>query len=164
MACRGVHFALNDDELKSILDAPNDQAILSLVQDEVEERWDEEWLYQADKAWDAIHRCLSDGTLALDRGDYPLKLVILGGRQLYSQDDFIISFSTPEEVRDIAASLPKIGRSELKARYDAIDPDSYGGTKSPADWEYTWENFARLVPFFQKAAAADRAVIFTVDQ
>ena len=37
--------------------------MLDIVQEEIEEPWDEEWLLEMDKAWDAIHRCLTDGRL-----------------------------------------------------------------------------------------------------
>jgi hypothetical protein len=146
------------------LKPPDNIGILSIIQDEIEERWDENWLYQSDKAWDAIHRCLSDGTLNPDAGIYPLKLAILNGRQLYSGDDYIISLVKPDEVRDVAFGLARIDQDWLKSRYDAIGPDSYGSQKSEEDWAYTWEIFAGLVPFFQKAASADRHVLFTVDQ
>ena len=121
-------------------------------------------MYQSDKAWDAIHRCLSDGTLDPTGGTYPLKLAILNGRQLYSKDDYIISLVTPEEVRDVAIGLSRIDQDWLRSRYDAMDPVASGVSKSDDDWVYTWANFEDLVPFFQKAAAADRYVVFTVDQ
>ncbi len=97
MACRGVHFAISADEQARILSAVDDEAVLTLVQDVIEERWDKEWLYESDKAWDAIHRCLTDGTLRPNRGTYPLKLAVLGGRQLYSADDYIISLVSQHE-------------------------------------------------------------------
>jgi hypothetical protein len=93
-----------------------------------------------------------------------LKLAVLNGRQLYSGDHYIISLVTPDEVRDVAAGLARIDQDGLRSRYDAIDPDSYETPKTDEDWEYTWENFVGLVPFFQKAAAAGRYVLFTVDQ
>ena len=57
MACRGVHFALTSQEDQRLLAATNDAAVVEILQEEVEERWNEEWLYETDKAWDAIHRC-----------------------------------------------------------------------------------------------------------
>ena len=35
------------------------------VIEEIEDRWDRDWLVETDKAWDAIHRCLTGGTLEL---------------------------------------------------------------------------------------------------
>jgi hypothetical protein len=65
MACRGVHFAITKIDGDRLLTASDDHAVLHIIQDDIEERWDEDWLYQSDKAWDANHRCLSDGTLDL---------------------------------------------------------------------------------------------------
>jgi hypothetical protein len=164
MACRGVHFAITMVDADRLLTAPNDDAVLEIVQDDIEERWDKDWLYQSDKAWDAIHRCLCDGTLDPAGGTYPLKLAVLNGRQIYSRDDYIVSSITPDEVRDVAIGLAGIDRRWLKSRYDALDPDAYGLPKSEDDWEYTWMYFSGLVPFFQNAATANRYVLFSVDQ
>jgi len=107
MACRGVHFAIAEVDAKRLLSAPSDDAILEIIQDDIEERWEEEWLYQSDKTWDAIHRCLSDGTLGPDGGTYPLKLAVLNGRRLYSRDDYIVSPVTLDEVRDLRLAWPR---------------------------------------------------------
>jgi hypothetical protein len=164
MACRGVHFAITAEESTGLLSAPDDEAVLALVQDVIEEKWDEDWLYQSDKSWDAIHRCLTDGTLRQGRGTYPLKLAVLGGRRLYSADDYIIALISQHETRDVAVALTAIPVDRLKARYDAIDAVSYGAPKTADDWEYIWENFVGLAEFYRKAAAAGRCVLFTVDQ
>ena len=164
MACRGVHFAITKIDADRLLSAPSDEAVLAIVQDDIEERWDEDWLYQSDKSWDAIHRSLSDGTLDPNGGSYPFKLAVLGGRQLYLQDDYIISLVVPDQVRDVSAALAGSKKGWLKARYDSIDPNSYGVPKSEDDWEYTWENFVGLASFFRKAADANRSVLFTADQ
>lgn len=164
MACRGVHFALAEIDVQQLLAAPGDEAVLEYIQDVIEDRWEVGWLYASDKAWDAIHRCLCDGSLASDRGTYPLKLAVLGGRQLYSKDDCIVSLVTPTEVRDVAASLEAITIDALRARYDAIDQEDYGYPKSEEDWEYTRDNFLPMIAFFRKAAIAQRHVIFSVDQ
>jgi hypothetical protein len=81
MACRGVLFAITQEEAQRLRAARgDDKAVSSIIQDEIEEAWDEAHLCQTDKAWDAIHRCLGDGTLA--SGEDPHSLCILGGEQL----------------------------------------------------------------------------------
>ena len=164
MSCLGVHFALTETDASHLLAATGDDSLLEYIQEVIEDRWDEDWLYQSDKAWDAIHRCLCDGSLASDRGTYPLKLAVLGGRQLYSKDDCIVSLVTPTEVRDVAASLEAITIDALRDRYDAIDQEDYGYPKSEEDWEYTRDNFLPMIAFFRKASTAGRYVIFSVDQ
>ena len=56
MSYRGVHFAITDEDLRHILDASSDEERLRVIGDGIEERWEEDWLAQTDKAWDAIHR------------------------------------------------------------------------------------------------------------
>ena len=167
MACLGVHFALSPADLQALLAAPSDEDRLSLVTNDVEERYlDEASTYaaQTDKAWDAIHRALTDGQLAYDNGPYPLSHVILGGEPLYADDDYIISLKTVDQVRAIAKALAALTKEQLRAGYDRIDPSGYGFPLSDEDFEYTWDWLTGLVPFYQTAATEGRAVIFTADQ
>ncbi len=91
-------------------------------------------------------------------------LTVVGGRQLYKRDDYIIALVTPEEVSEVATSLAEVDEVWLRARYGAIDADDYGYPKSPEDCDYTWDYFKSLAPFFKRAGDAGRYVIFTVDQ
>jgi hypothetical protein len=146
------------------LAATSDDEVLAIVQEEIEERWDEAWLVQLDKAWDAIHRCLSDGALILNGASRPRSLAVLGGRQLHAGDDYVIALVNPDEVKEVAAAIAVIKEAWLRERYDAIDAHGYGRPKSPEDFDYTWDYFQSLAPFFRRAGEAGRYVIFTVDQ
>ena len=109
MACRGVLFAITKEQADKLRDASgHDEVVLSIVQEEIEGAWDEEHLCETDKAWDAIHRCLGDGTLR--SGDDPLSLCILGGQQLHHGDDYIVSLVTPDQVSEVAKGLLPIER------------------------------------------------------
>ncbi len=163
MACRGIHFALTADESARLLAAGGNEAVRAVVE-EIEERWDEEWLAETDKAWDALHRCLSNGTLYYDEGDYPLNRAVLGGKHLYDGDEYVVSYVPPKEVKDVAAALEPITEEAFRKRYDAIDPDDYDGEHGPDDFDFTWKGFQRVRELYRKAARADRAVVFTVDQ
>jgi uncharacterized protein DUF1877 len=165
MACRGVLFAITQEQANKLQAAHGDDtAVLSIVQDEIEEAWDEAHLCQTDKAWDAIHRCLGDGTLRSNKG--PLSLCILGGEQLHKDQSYIVSLLTAEQVKQVAEALKPIDKEWLRARYFKIDPADYGlpGMLSEQDFEYTWDWFEGVREFYQKAAAEDRWSIFTVDQ
>src|SRR5262245_4812996 len=140
MACRGVHFAPSRDEAGRLLAAEDNVAILAVVE-EIEEKWDEAWLAESDKAWDALHRSLSNGTLYYDEGEYPLNRTVLGGKHLYGGDDYVVAYVAPNEVKDVASALAPITPQELRTRYDAIDPDDYDGSQGPEDFEATWESF-----------------------
>jgi hypothetical protein len=163
MSCLGVHFALNAEEAAALLAAADNEAVLSFIE-ALEEKWDEEWLFQTDKSWDPLHRCLSNGTIFYDEGEYPLNRAILGGKHLYDSDDYVVAYIAPNEVKDVSAALAPLTEKDLRERYDRIDADDYNGEHGEKDFKYTWDSFLTLREFFKKAAAAGRSVVFTVDQ
>gem|GEM_PF-7118074 len=75
MACRGVFFALTKEEEAKLLAAPDSEAVVEIITEEVEERWDREWLVEMDKSWDAVHRCLGDGSLRRSQSSLTSKAV-----------------------------------------------------------------------------------------
>jgi hypothetical protein len=162
MSCLGVHFALTKEEADQFLAFDDEDEALAFLQEEIEGRWDEAWLQESAKAWDAIHRCLTDGTLKA-RPLTTLHKCILGGDELYWGDDYIISFLSPEEVAEVAAALEAVDEGWMRKRYDELDPEAYRH-KSDDDFEYTWNWFWKVRAFFGKAARHGRAVVFTADQ
>ena len=164
MACRGVHFALTDRQYEDILRCESDDELIEFIQEHIEEEWDREWLRETDKAWDAIHRCLTDGRLEWDNGSFPLNAVIAGGKQMHKGDEYIISLVTPEQVPAIAKALENFDRSALKSGYAQIAQDDYDGEIGDEDFEYTWDWFKDLHSLYDRAAQSGRAVLFTVDQ
>ena len=163
MSQRGVYFALLPVDVDKLRNAGNDEELLGVIQDEIEERWDEPWLFQIDKGWAGIHRCLTDGRLAYDNGEYPLRACVLGGEQRYKGDDFVVSLLTPEQVHDVASALALIDKASLRRRYEAIDPGEYGTQPGDDDFEYLWDCFVGLPEFFRKVASGGRSLVFTVD-
>jgi len=166
MAARGVHFALTDAEVWKLESRDGDTARLEYVQEEIEEQFfdsREDDLVETDKAWDAIHRCLTDGTLVSANAS-PLGIVVLGGRSLYSGDDYIMTLKRADEVRDVIPHLARVTKASLRASYDDIDADEYAGEIGDDDFEYTWENFVQLRDFWGRAAANGLSILFTVDQ
>ncbi|MBS2015487.1 MAG: YfbM family protein [Deltaproteobacteria bacterium] len=162
MSCRGVHFAIDAVQAERLLAAEDDEALVEIVQEEIEEAW--ELAFETDKAWDALHRCLSDGTLTSGAGEPPLNRVFFGGRVLNESAEYFVVLVTPSEVEEIAAALAKVTEAWLKARYFETPFPAYQGEKSAEDWEYTIGNFEGLPEFFARAASEGRYVIFTVDQ
>jgi Domain of unknown function (DUF1877) len=166
MPARGVHFALTENDVRQLLSQKSNEDRLEYVQLEIEETFFESReadLVETDKAWDAIHRCLTDGTLGGTSGQ-PLELVVLGGRALYSGGDYIMVLKTPEEVRTVAPLLGAITQKTLRLAYDLIDPKDYGVELDHEDFAYTWENFDELREFWDRAAKQGRSILFTADQ
>lgn len=166
MAARGVHFALTDGEVRELESQGDDEGRLEYVQNEIEEEFFEsrqDDLAETDKAWDAIHRCLTDGTLGCASGSL-LEIVVLGGKSLYSGDDYIMTLKQAGEVRAVGPHLARITELEFRAYYDKIDPEEYDGEIGDDDFGYTWQNFVALREFWDRAADKGRSVLFTVDQ
>jgi hypothetical protein len=70
---------------------------VTYVLDELEEHdlgSDRKHAAETDKAWDAIHRALTDGTLSHHDPKYHYGHVILGGESLYSEDDYAALLET----------------------------------------------------------------------
>ncbi|TWT87273.1 hypothetical protein Mal64_28110 [Pseudobythopirellula maris] len=164
MGCLGVHFAVEGEVMERLLAATNDVDRSAIIE-EIEEGGEyDEWSYDTDKAWDGLHRCLTDGNLHWDGGDYPLKLTILGGERLFEGEDYIICLTKPDEVKDVSMALRDLDQEELKRRYQMIPAAEYDVELGEDDFGYLWENFEGLRGFYQRASQAGRAVVFTADQ
>jgi hypothetical protein len=166
MACRGVFFALSASETERLLTLDSDEKRLIYIQNEIEEAWDKAHLLQVDKAWDAIHRCLTGGALTVARSSSPLGKLILGGIQLYSDPrSYIINLTENTELPEIASALKTVTKAWLRARYDQLRQSDYPQESiSEQDWEYTWNWFSDIPEFVDRAANEGRSIIFTVDQ
>ncbi|MBB2948981.1 hypothetical protein FB565_008767 [Actinoplanes lutulentus] len=155
----GVHYAVTANQDRALFAAAGDGGVGEYVED-LEESWSDDKLrVDSDKAWDAIHRCLGDGTLDPDSGDYPLSHAVLGGRHLH--EEYYVVYASATETEDVAAALLGVDRGSLRRRFDAINDPDYAGAHDDTDFEYMWTNFLDVRAFFQRAAAAGRAVIFT---
>lgn len=167
MGCRGIHFALSDAEVEYLHSLTSEQDRLDYILEDLEESYfedHEEYLAESDKAWDAMHRALTDGGLDWDGGEYPLNHVVLGGEALYTAPDYIMSLKSPPQVRDVDAALRGMTEPEFRRRYFAIDPSDYGMELSEEDFGYTWSWFENVRKLYATAAAANRHVLFTADQ
>jgi Domain of unknown function (DUF1877) len=155
----GVHFAVTAEQEKRLLEADGDDDAVGEIIGAIEEDWEDDTLkVDTDKAWDAIHRCLTNGTLDPGGGTYPLKLAVVGGRHLH--DEMYVVHVDAEQVRDVAAGLLDIDEAWLRGRFSGFD-DDYAGPADDVDFGYTWDGLVGLQGFYTRAAAAGRAVIFT---
>lgn len=167
MSCRGVHFALTEDDVQALRAIEDALKRLEHFMSVIEEEYFSnrpQYVAESDQAWDAMHRALADGQLTFDGGEYPLNHVVLGGELLYTESDYIMSLKTPEQVKDIAAALHAITKDAFRRRYYSIDADSYGFTLTEEDFSYTWEWFQCVRDLYGRAAQEGRYVLFTADQ
>lgn len=167
MSCLGVHFSLSLEEVQRIRAIEDESARVDFVHEVIEEEYFARQPHrkaESDKAWDAMHRALSDGELSWDGGEYPLNHVVLGGELLYSGSDFIMVLKSPKQVRDVAAALPGVTEDRFRLRYFGINPNSYDGPLNEDDFAYTWDLFQGIREFWMTVASEGRHVLFTADQ
>jgi hypothetical protein len=162
MAGLGVHFAIDEEIVSRLLAAEDDADVISIVE-QIEQQLDRASMFSTDKAWDALHRCLTDGTLAAGAGTFPLSHVVLGGAQLCEDHDYLVSLVRADQVPTLADALTPIDRAWLRARYDRLEFPGYQRTRGDEDFEYTWGNVDGIADFFHAAAQDRRAVIFAVE-
>jgi hypothetical protein len=166
MTARGVFFAITKEQAASLEAAEDDEELMDLV-GEIEEEWDEENLAECDKAWDALHRLLTDGSLEFaddSKGADPLSYCVLGPNQLHEGDDYIVSLVEPSEVVRVADALAAIDKATFEHLYRTVVPNDYAPEYGDEDRDYTWGWFEAVRELYRKAAARDRYVLFTVDQ
>jgi hypothetical protein len=157
---RGIHFAVAPSEARRLLEAEGDDAVRDILED-FEARPEGAPRLELGTVWDPIHRCLSNGTLFYNEGEYPLNHAILGGRHLYSGDDRVVSLVEAAQVSEVAQVLQGISEDWFRERYQEIDPDDYDGPYGEEDLRRAWEAFRDLRRFFARAAEEGRAVVFT---
>ena len=166
MSARGVHFSLSEDEVQELLRFDRDCERLEHVQEVIEDAYFTncpDRVAESDKAWDAMYRVLAGWELPAGSGLHPMAVVVSGGESIYSDDDYVMSLKTPEQVAQAAAALESVVEQEFKRRYFEINPAEYDGEISEQDFAYTWEWFQEVRSFWMRAAAERRYVLFTVD-
>ena len=169
MSCLGVLFALDRWQADALRAVPRpgvpDYISEELEEDFFERRRDD--LAELDKSWDAMHRALTGGHLRYG-GTRPLCGVILGGEVLYGsltgETDYIAVLKHPDKVKKTLAAMEAMTEDVFRRRYFSIKEDEYGFPPDEEDFQYTWAYFRAILPFWQRAAAAGKYVLFTADQ
>ncbi|MEI8382169.1 MAG: YfbM family protein [Planctomycetota bacterium] len=160
----GVHFALSARDATRLLKYNDPDELVEFITEDLEEQYleNDKWSFQSDKAWDAIHRSLTDGQLKYESGPFPLAYAILGGKPLDAGDDYTACFVGADQVVEVSNALMNVTKEWMQQRYHTLSQTEYGPV-SQEDFDYTWDNVEGLRDFFAKAAKAGRAVLFTTD-
>lgn len=156
----GILISLDENNQDKLSDAQSDVAVVDALL-EIEEQASESDQFSLDKAWNVIHRSLTDGLLEYDNGEYPLNMCIMDGFQLYEGDKTIISVVPQEKVSDVADALQHITYEKFKEGFSKIDKSDFPVTDD--DLKYSWDIFQGLPDFWKNAALKNHAVVFNAD-
>ena len=163
MGCLGGFRAITKEELDKLRSVPRADRLPDYL-DEMEQ----EDSCDLDKAWDAIHRALTNGKLEYGDKNSPGCWVVLGGEVLRGsqegEEDYIVTCKNPHQVKRIYQFLQELTEEKFRELYFAIDPEEYGFELSEEDFEYTWYYLSDSIPFWKSAAEKELWVLFDVDQ
>jgi hypothetical protein len=160
----GLLIAIPHEHVTALLAREgDDDALAEYIDDVLEPEAPPELVGETDQAWQTIHRCLGDGTLAFG-GHGPLARCILGGRLLTSGDGYLVLLTEATDVPDVDRALSDVTHERFAAGYRLIDPLEYGPSYGRDDLAYAWQWFQQARQLWAHAAQAGLAVVFTADQ
>jgi hypothetical protein len=160
---RGYHIALGRDHAKRLFGLKEDQAILQFLEElkASPQMKKSGRLLETGTAWDAIHRCLTEGELDPAAGDFPLSHAVLGGKQLHQGTDYAAVLIRPDTTRFIADALEEIEEDEFRKKFFALNPASYQQRIGEKEFIEVWLALQNLQVFYGAAAENLEAVVFT---
>ena len=163
MGCLGGLRAITKEELVKLRNVPRQDRVPDYLDEMVQED-----SCELDKAWDAIHRALTNGKLEFGHKNSPGCLVIFGGEVMRGnqpgEEDYIVVCKSPVQVRKAAQFLQGLTEEAFRKLYFAIDPGEYEMEPDEDDFEYTWYYLKDSIPFWKNAAEKQLWVLFDVDQ
>jgi hypothetical protein len=166
MPCRGMLYALTPAEAATIRGFAGDDAELIQAANCLysTKRASEGFQAALDKAWWAIHLCMTNGDGSSGTGFTPQSMCIMGAENLHQDDGYIICLVAAEDVPDVARELDEVTEELMAAQYDLFVPKEFDAAWHAQDCKYTWSYFNAAREVYRRAAAAGRCVLFKVDQ
>ncbi len=163
MVGRGYHIALGREHAKRLFGLKEDQAILQFLEElKADPAMKKSGrLLDSGTAWDAIHRCLTEGELDASAGDFPLSHAVLGGKQLHQGDDYAAVLVRPDMTRFIADALAEVGEDDFRKKFFALNPQSYNQRIGEKEFTEVWLALQNLKVFYEAATENLEAVVFT---
>jgi hypothetical protein len=160
---RGFLIALSREHAKQLFAIKEDPSLLKFLE-ELKNRSDLKKsgrILDLGTAWDAIHRCLTEGELDPTGGDFPLNHAILGGKQLHKGADSTAVLVRPDMTRFIADDLEELNEDDIRKKYFALNPQSYQQPIDEKRFMEIWIVLQTLKDFYLAAAENMEAVVFT---
>lgn len=164
VAGEGAYVVLTRNDAKDLFAMEGDEAVRGFIEKlrNSPKHREADLVLECGKAWDPIHRVLTDGTLSRESDDFPNDHCVLGGRRLHEGADFEVIMVRPDIVILVAESLHKMKRAEFSEKYLALDPEQYGHVPTETEGDAVWAMFKLIRQLFEDASGDHAAVVFTV--
>lgn len=159
----GYHIALSRDNAKRVFAVSDDAALLSLIEEfkGSKELRKNGQLVDCKRTWDALHRCLTEGTLDPTGGEIPMNHAILGGKKLNKGPEFIAVLVRPDLTPFVAEALHNIKEPDFRQRYFALGNHGYEQPINEKEYALVWHHLQELRTFFEYCSEERFAVLFT---
>ena len=166
MKGQGAHIILTREDAKKVFSATDDTSVRKVVTElrNSKKHRDGKLVLETGASWNAIHRCLTEGTLEPGAGEFPLNHAILGGRRLHQGTDYEAIMVRPDIVPHIAEMLHHVKRETIHEAYHKIDPADYGQQLTITDFDRIWNSLQQIRQLYEDAASERCAVLFTVER
>ena len=166
MSGEGAYIVLKREDSRQLNGLTEDEAVRRFTTElrRSKKYQDEGWVLECGTAWNAIHRCLTEGTLDPNAGEFPLNCCVLGGRRLYRGTGFEAVLIRPDIVPHVAMAVRDVKRSDLHERYFKLDPNDYGQQPSEKEFDLIWNTFRQIQQLMDEAGELRAAVLFTVER
>ena len=163
MAGLGFHIALSRDNAKRVFAVPNDTALLALIEEfkNSKELRKNGQVVECKRTWDAIHRCLTEGTLDPTGGEVPMNHAILGGKQLNKGNEFIAVLVRPDLTPFVAEAMHDMKEPDFRQRFFALGQHGYDQPINEKEYTLVWHHVQELRSFFEFCSEERFAVLFT---
>jgi len=159
----GFQIALSRDYAKRVFANKDDASLPPLITELLGDKTLKSGgqILELKKTWDAIHRCLTDGTLDPEAGDFPLNHVILGGKQLHKGDDYVAAVVRPDMVTFIATGLHDLKEPDFRKCFFALGEKGYDQPINEKEYSFIWHMIHEIRAFFEFCDEERYAVLFT---
>lgn len=162
MVGTGYLIALSRDNAKRVFAQGDDAGLISLL-DELKkspELKKKGHVLDMAKAWDAIHRLLTEGTLEPNGGDFPLNTAILGGKPIHKGTDFAAVVVRPDMTPFVAEALAEVTQEDFQKKFGDLPGHGYNQGTTSKDFDEVWRVTRLLKDFYEFCAAERLAVLF----
>ncbi len=163
MAGKGVLFALETVDERSMLSFDNERARAAWVANVVEERWDAGWLHAMEGLWYPVHFCLHGSAAIPIEGAAAEAKAIFGGTSLGLPNVYRIDYKETGLVRLVSNALGRMRDEAIWARASLVERKDYQGPRDDNLQVAVVDEVRAVADFYRRAADAGRAVIFTVN-